>query len=64
MSRNSSTSRWVCGNWAIAWRHLPEASLERGLVNVLHYDGHSEPLSAGVSDMEQLNEYHRWDPKQ
>ncbi|MBI1372202.1 MAG: prepilin-type N-terminal cleavage/methylation domain-containing protein [Phycisphaera sp.] len=55
---------WVppAGNWAIAWRHLPDRDLTRGLCNVLHYDGHSEPLSAGVSDEEQMNEQQRWDP--
>ncbi|MBI1375381.1 MAG: prepilin-type N-terminal cleavage/methylation domain-containing protein [Phycisphaera sp.] len=57
---------WVppAGNWSIAWRHITDQTLERGLCNVLHYDGHAEALTAGVSDEEQLNEYDRWDPTQ
>lgn len=51
------------GNWAIAWRHFPSKGLQTGMVNVLHYDGHTEPLTAGIPNDLQMNDFSRWHPQ-
>ncbi len=49
------------GYWTVAWRHGGKQTVG-GNLNVLHFDGHVEQLTAGVGSGWDLSDRRRWQP--